>query len=145
MSGRIKSIIILLFGIILSAIFTYAFIAWERWNEGAVSVGLAAFVLICAGLCFYFLFKGRKDRLKNIKEYEIEEKDERNIALRGKVYEVVVAVQMALMGLLFLIFLIATVRIETADNETVLWTLAGLMIAGVISMFAAWAYFNRKM
>jgi len=136
-----QAIIIFILGIIATVIFTFVFLSIE---EDTARIPLLILTLLLGGQSVFFFFKGQKDRAKKLKQYEIAEKDERNIAIRGKVWGVVANTQTFLIGLLAIIFVILEVR-TNMNFETALWTLVGLMVAGGISMFAANVYYNKKM
>jgi prolipoprotein diacylglyceryltransferase len=76
--------------------------------------------------------------LRKNKKYEIEEKDERNIAIQGKA-------GIATFGInIFILAAIITFCLMSGYQPTV-WVLGGLAIANVLSFIGAAVYYDKKM
>jgi archaellum biogenesis protein FlaJ (TadC family) len=124
-------------GVVLAVIFSFIFIAMEDWNESLAHILIAAFIVLLGVLFFVFFLTHRK-KPDVRKKLEMENKEERNAAIRGKACEVMVFVsQIALIA----VFCVCMILDYMLPALLVLLT----VIASFASMGIASVYFNKKM
>jgi len=96
-------------------------------------LGGVVFLLGCGLLSYYLILSTKLDKMA-----EIEEKDERNIAVRGKAAEILQLVTAGTNLILMIVFLILSL-------DTAALLLAGAMLIQIFISLAAFVYYNKKM
>jgi len=96
-------------------------------------LGGVVFLLGCGLLSYYLILSTKLDKMA-----EIEEKDERNIAIRGKAAEILQLVTAGTNLILMIVFLILSL-------DTAALLLAGAMLIQIFISLAAFVYYNKKM
>jgi len=104
---------------------------------GAV-IGVFILLVVITGLW-------KKAKPEMFKQSEIEEKDERNKALRGKMCEMVVSINTTIMICLLVFCVTSHTQSDTNFFLLPLLLIMGVLIVNIITMIAAVIYYNKKM